>query len=138
MTLTKEWLEQSIAEIEAIRDEIPFGLDEHESNMLESLKIALASPVKPEEMTGGIALTKYRIKGSNYKQWTLGWNACRAAMLQGSVGNSPAIPDGYALVPVEPTKEMIEAGWSYYMTSKAPGSSGVYSAMLAAAPQQEV
>jgi len=61
----------------------------------------------------------------------------RAAMLQGAAGNSPAIPDGYALVPVEPTKEMIEAGWSYYMTSKAPGSSGVYSAMLAAAPQQE-
>ncbi|HDC4269795.1 hypothetical protein NOX78_09975 [Enterobacter kobei] len=62
----------------------------------------------------------------------------RAAMLQGADGNSPVIPDGYALVPVEPTKEMIEAGWSYYMTSKAPGSSGVYSAMLAAAPQQEV
>ncbi|SAD03433.1 hypothetical protein [Enterobacter kobei] len=66
------------------------------------------------------------------------YNACRAAMLQGADGNSPVIPDGYALVPVEPTKEMIEAGWSYYMTSKAPGSSGVYSAMLAAAPQQEV
>lgn len=36
----------------------------------------------PEEMTGGIAMIKHRIKGSNYKQWTLGWNACRAAMLQ--------------------------------------------------------
>ena len=65
-------------------------------------------------------------------------DACHAAMLHGAAGNSPAIPDGYALVPVEPTKEMIEAGWSYYMTSKAPGSSGVYGAMLAAAPQQEV
>ncbi|WP_449397338.1 hypothetical protein [Enterobacter ludwigii] len=65
-------------------------------------------------------------------------NGSRAAMLQGADGNSTVVPDGWVLVPVEPTKEMIEAGWSYYMTSKAPGSSGVYSAMLAAAPQQGV
>ncbi|EIS1764524.1 hypothetical protein LZC69_002768 [Salmonella enterica] len=61
-----------------------------------------------------------------------GWNACRAAMLQAGdtvrdlstpvdpqvaeyeqnvmqAGNSPVIPDGYALVPVEPTDEMIAA-----------------------------
>ncbi|ECB7123936.1 hypothetical protein A4K55_20960 [Salmonella enterica subsp. enterica serovar Typhimurium] len=44
------------------------------------------------------------------------WNACRADMFQGSqpVSNrdelsSPVIPDGYALVPVEPTPEMREA-----------------------------
>lgn len=42
-TLTKEWLQQTISEIEAIRDEVPFGLDEHESNMLEVLNLALAS-----------------------------------------------------------------------------------------------
>lgn len=60
------------------------------------------------------------------------------AMLQGADGNSPAIPDGYALVPIEPTKEMIDAGWSYYMTTKSPSSIGVYGAMLASAPQQEV
>lgn len=39
-----------------------------------------------------------------------------------------AIPDGYALVPVEPTKEMIDAGWSYYMTTKSPSSLGIYGA----------
>ncbi len=53
------------------------------------------------------------------------------------LSNSPVIPDGYALVPVEPTKEMIDAGWSYYMTTKSPSSLGVYGAMLAAAPKQE-
>lgn len=42
----------------------------------------LQAAVVPEEMTGGKAMMKYRIKGSNYKQWTLGWNACRAAMLE--------------------------------------------------------
>ncbi len=62
----------------------------------------------------------------------------RAAMLQGADGNSPAIPDGWVMVPVEPTKEMIDAGWSYYMTTKSPSSLGVYGAMLAAAPKQEV
>lgn len=95
--------------------------------------------VVPDEMPDSVYDILCQACGD--KAWMYGdtlWNACRAAMLQGAAGNSPAIPDGYALVPVEPTKEMIEAGWSYYMTSKAPGSSGVYSAMLAAAPQQEV
>ncbi|MFY9993601.1 MAG: DUF551 domain-containing protein [Leclercia sp.] len=39
---TKEWLEQSISGIKAIRDEIPFGLDADEENTLSALKIALA------------------------------------------------------------------------------------------------
>ncbi|HDK5758518.1 TPA: DUF551 domain-containing protein [Klebsiella pneumoniae] len=50
-------------------------------------------------------------------------------------GNSPVIPDGYVMVPKEPTKEMINAGWLYYMGTKNPSSKGTYKAMLAAAPQ---
>ncbi|EOX7250261.1 hypothetical protein ACPVCS_003222 [Escherichia coli] len=46
-----------------------------------------------------------------------------------------AIPDGWALVPVEPTKEMIDAGWLHFMGAKNPSSKGTYKAMLAAAPQ---
>lgn len=42
-TLTKQWLQQKIADIEATRDEIPFGLDEDDSNTLAALRIALAS-----------------------------------------------------------------------------------------------
>lgn len=42
-TLTKQWLQQKIAEMEAARDEIPFGLDEGDSNTLAALRIALAS-----------------------------------------------------------------------------------------------
>lgn len=42
-TITKEWLQQKIAEMEAARDEIPFGLDEDDSNTLAALRIALAS-----------------------------------------------------------------------------------------------
>ena len=53
-TITKEWLQQKIAEMEAARDEIPFGLDEDDSNTLAALRIALASleaeskPKQPE------------------------------------------------------------------------------------------
>lgn len=80
------------------------------------------------------------------------WNAFRAAMLQAV--NSPVIgidqatgadrtvevryvaPPGYVMVPKEPTKEMIDAGWLHYMATKNPSSKGTYKAMLAAAPQE--
>ncbi|WP_233644211.1 hypothetical protein [Citrobacter koseri] len=42
-TITKEWLQQTIAEYEASRDEIPFGLDTNSAIELEAFKIALAS-----------------------------------------------------------------------------------------------
>lgn len=42
-TITKEWLQQKIAEMEAARDEITFGLDEEDSNTLAALRIALVS-----------------------------------------------------------------------------------------------
>ncbi|HIF3244892.1 TPA: molecular chaperone DnaJ [Salmonella enterica] len=61
-------------------------------------------------------------------------------------GNSPVIPDGYALVPVEPTDEMIVAAMDsddvtynesddtvFYVHHRE-----IYKAMLAAAPQPEV
>ncbi|WP_227697926.1 MULTISPECIES: hypothetical protein [unclassified Raoultella] len=54
----------------------------------------------------------------------------------GQAGNSPVIPDGYVMVPKEPTKEMIDAGWLHFMGTKNPSSKGTYKAMLAAAPQE--
>lgn len=42
-TISKEWLQQKISDMEATRDEIPFGLDEDDSNTLAALRIALAS-----------------------------------------------------------------------------------------------
>ncbi|MFS9552494.1 hypothetical protein Q6299_21085 [Klebsiella pneumoniae] len=88
----------------------------------------------------------------------VGWNACRAAMLQGADGNSPAIPDGYALVPIEPTREMMAAfalgaddikhkagakwddtdgNWFSEVRNSSEFANG-YREMIAAAPQQEV
>lgn len=60
----------------------------------------------------------------------------RAAMLQGADGNSPVIQDGWVMVPVEPTLEMIKAGAN--TASSGMLIPGMYRAMLAAAPQQEV
>lgn len=192
-TITKEWLQQKIADMEAARDEIPFGLDEDDSNTLAAMKLALASleagpvgyidaeytdliksahiescSVYSEPGEGFIALyaappapvsvpdlleqfaefmAAESIKSGDYPD---GWQSkasnaaheyaqnIRTAMLQGADGNSPVIQDGWVMVPVEPTKEMIDAGWSYYMTTKSPSSLGVYGAMLAAAPRQEV
>ncbi|HEB4091812.1 TPA: hypothetical protein RZ058_002702 [Enterobacter cloacae] len=118
----------------------------------------------------------------------VGWNACRAAMLQGAepvatdyklpsmgsneineaswvlhnqltkfgplngyqfnnlkvcfyealkvaMGNSPLIPDGWVMVPVEPTVEMLSAAKEW--TGLTSTAEVVYREMLAAAPQQE-
>lgn len=42
-TITREWLLKAISQHERMRDEIPFGLDEDDSNTLAALRIALAS-----------------------------------------------------------------------------------------------
>lgn len=42
-TITKEWLQQTIAEFENTRDDIPFGLSDDDAKILLVLKRALAS-----------------------------------------------------------------------------------------------
>ncbi|EUM09816.1 hypothetical protein [Enterobacter sp. BIDMC 30] len=49
-------------------------------------------------------------------------------------GNSPVIPDGWVLVPKEPTPAMLNAAW----VSHGIYHASAYRTMLAAAPQQEV
>ncbi len=70
------------------------------------------------------------------------WNHCRAAMLQAEpvttankLGNSPVIPEGYVMVPKEPTEAMINAWLSEVANWR--GHVAGYKAMLAAAPQEE-
>lgn len=126
-TVTKEWLQQKIADMEAARYEIPFGLDEDDSNTLAAMKLALASleaepaihrwrrvtvePYGPYPWHYGnfIGFSK-PVEGIEDKyfysappapvsvpdamddqggvccevSYADGWNACRAAMLQGA------------------------------------------------------
>lgn len=278
-TITKEWLQKTIAEYEANRDELPFGLDTNSAIELQAFKIALASleaepvawrrfqetprdsgywvlndykpngsgveplyaapptPVAPEEMPKGLAGQIVSLLAHNIGDKFLAqkiWNVCRAAMLQGADtelqrkaaihdalcekynvesladfvdwqrnhiaeleaappapvgkgetavmpdypgytmtqrecfqagkkaglaedGNSPMIPDGWVLVPIEPTEDMIVEGfesepdesfsdadvWEAYEAMSgcqqaAHRAKLCYAAMIAAAPQQEV
>lgn len=57
-------------------------------------------------------------------------------------GNSPVIPDGYVMVPKEPTAEMQSAGagairFDTTAVNKLWTGNAVFRAMLAAAPQEE-
>ncbi|HGL5993019.1 TPA: hypothetical protein ACKFLM_005433 [Klebsiella oxytoca] len=61
-------------------------------------------------------------------------DTCRAAMLQ--AGNSPAIPEGYVMVPVEPTDEMLHALYHFGTRLIRPFERQLYQDMLAAAPQE--
>lgn len=67
-------------------------------------------------------------------------------------GNSPVIPEGYKLVPIEPTESMVidgfesedfdaladavldKKGWPYSCRESAECVTGIFKAMLAAAP----
>ncbi|EDA0485931.1 DUF551 domain-containing protein [Salmonella enterica] len=121
-------------------------------------------PVVPEEITD--ESTEQRLMGRRWAHsFCAGWNACRAAMLQSKyrdlsqpvdpqiseyekimlrAGNSPVTPDGYTLVPVEPTDEMIAAAMDCEDVLFNSDESfcvqfgNIYEAMLAAAPQHEV
>ncbi|WP_250152020.1 hypothetical protein [Escherichia coli] len=42
-TITREWLQQAINDYESVRDELPFGLDDYQGNILAALRIALES-----------------------------------------------------------------------------------------------
>ncbi|EGD0453245.1 DUF551 domain-containing protein [Escherichia coli] len=62
-TITKEWLQKTITSIESARDEIPFGLDEDQSNMLTAFKIALVSlEAKP---IGAFHITEQQVDGTS-------------------------------------------------------------------------
>ncbi|CAM7771913.1 siphovirus Gp157 family protein [Klebsiella michiganensis] len=117
-------------------------------------------PVVPEEKPMPNPLSMYAVDAVAAIAEVKGWNACRAAMLQAGdtvrdlstpvdpqvaeyeqnvlqAGNSPVIPEGYVMVPKEPTSEMIWA--AKYCFTSTPGwdvFKSAYKAMLAAAPQE--
>lgn len=65
--IDKQWLQQKIADMEATRDEIPFGLDEDDSNTLVALRIALASlEAEPVAWTDADELRDAQNGGSGY------------------------------------------------------------------------
>lgn len=53
--ITKQWLQKKIAAMESTRDEIPFGLDEDDSNTLAAMKITLASLEAEDKLSSFVA-----------------------------------------------------------------------------------
>ncbi|EAV6315988.1 hypothetical protein E9368_15580 [Salmonella enterica] len=124
---------------------------------------AMQSFGNSEQLNFPVAPDEIEPDDGNTFDYVDGWNACRAVMLQSKyrdlsqpvdpqiseyekimlqAGNSPVIPDGYTLVPVEPTDEMIEAAMNCEDVLFNSDESfcvqfgNIYEAMLAAAPQQ--
>ncbi|MGG5988367.1 hypothetical protein [Salmonella enterica] len=123
------------------------------------------APIVPDEITSASAPEVFEITAEaerlglcgTYASYAVGWNACRAAMLQNQyrdlsqpvdpqiseyekimlqAGNSPVIPDGYVFAPIEPTSEMINAALKSHLIVFNPVET--YSVMLAAAPKPEL
>ncbi|QLW87053.1 hypothetical protein HV175_13220 [Klebsiella oxytoca] len=61
------------------------------------------------------------------------WKRCRAAMLQ--AGNSPVIPEGYVMVPKEPTREILDE-FDSIIDYGAEDSEDAWRRLLAASPQE--
>ncbi|OVX17679.1 hypothetical protein BME39_14135 [Klebsiella quasipneumoniae subsp. similipneumoniae] len=195
--LTKEWLQNRIADMESTRDDIPFGFDESGNNELAAFKLALAAmDSEPDckerklfcstdtaRMRKAITVSAgtdvaqlYRhaqpapVSYSDFEEfwsayihplaqddelkdfsWGI-WNAC--------VSNSqpaPVVPDGYVMVPEEPTESMVIAGfesepdeffsesevWEAYQKMSGCEQAAFrarlcWRAMLAAAPQEDI
>lgn len=101
-----------------------FEIGEETICALMSLLTAPPAPVSVQDIAGKLLdiLDRHTIEFGWEKPITLAelvtsrdgdeeLNACRAAMLQGGDGNSPVIPDGWVMVPVEPTEDMIVNGF---------------------------
>lgn len=159
ITLTKEWLLKTIAELEEERDAVPGVVNEDAAMALAAMKLALASLEADGTLTNeGTIPANTPCKDAPEHIWLqtagvwpengefseLTWCSdnqhpddtlyVRADV---ATGNSPVIPDGWVMVPVEPTaKMMAEAKRWTGLTSTAEI---VYREMIAAAsPQQEV
>lgn len=101
---------------------------------VEAVLVGMEQPssVVPEEKPMPNPLSMYAVDAVAAIAEAKGWNACRAAMLQ--AGNSPVIPDGYVMVPKEPTQAMCAAFNDSDYGRKSLRER--YVAMLAAAPQE--
>lgn len=141
ITLTKEWLLKTIAELEEERDAVPGVVNEDAANALAAMKLALASleakpigafhisdqqvggttdyikdgewpiddgvievyaappaPVVPDEKPVPNPLKMYAVDAVAAIAEVRGWNACRAAMLQGADGK-PELTVWYGAMP---------------------------------------
>ncbi|EAW4557316.1 hypothetical protein FE064_21255 [Salmonella enterica] len=133
-----------------------WGKQNQEVGDIPLYRHAQPAPVVPEEIPKGLADQIVSLLAHNIGDKFLAqkiWNACRAAMLQGNQApvkqpssnseNVPVISDGWVMVPVELTDDMIAAAMNCDDVlfnrdeSFCVQFGNIYAAMIAAAPQQE-
>ncbi|MBJ2719787.1 hypothetical protein JGA40_24450, partial [Salmonella enterica subsp. enterica serovar Newport] len=133
-----------------------WGKQNQEVGDIPLYRHAQPAPVVPEEIPKGLADQIVSLLAHNIGDKFLAqkiWNACRAAMLQGNQApvkqpssnseNVPVISDGWVMVPVELTDDMIAAAMNCDDVlfnrdeSLCVQFGNIYAAMIAAAPQQE-
>lgn len=143
MTVTKEWLRQQIAEMEAARDDIPFGLNEDGTKTLEALKTLLAG------MTSEPVIL-YRERNP-YNGMSTGWielTQDEFDFIKENAGENAefktvyAAPPAPVAVPDVATPETVQAlsgvqacfagGWAYLDESQREIASDVWNACRAA------
>ncbi|TGB88513.1 hypothetical protein FEK47_07610 [Escherichia sp. E3659] len=74
-TITKEWLQRKITKFKSWREDIPFGLDEDDHNMLIALASLEAEPVAWMHVNNGIgipAITRSKDVADSWR--SKGWN----------------------------------------------------------------
>ncbi|MEP8781775.1 hypothetical protein ABKV49_25665 [Enterobacter ludwigii] len=109
-TITKEWLQQKIADMEAIRDDIPFGLGEDGTNTLAALRIALASLEAEVVCVIDQSNLDYLKSGSDADVWPASRAEMGDVLLYRSAPPSPvAVPEGYRLQPISEYDAMCAA-----------------------------
>ncbi|EOG3023209.1 hypothetical protein ACK86P_004708 [Salmonella enterica] len=145
-TITKEWLQQTIAEFENTRDDIPFGLSDDDAKILIVLKRALASldaePVAYNQvqrcMMKDIIVRKMGGNLAGEKLVMDDIHAVTMALIDAgfrAFPPAPVVPDDWVMVPKEPTQAMINAWLSEVANWR--GHVAGYKAMLAAVPEKE-
>lgn len=133
-----------------------WGKQNQEVGDIPLYRHAQPAPVVPEEIPKGLAGQIVSLLAHNIGDKFLAqkiWNACRAALLQGNQAlvkqpssnseNVPVISDGWVMVPVELTDDMIAAAMNCDDVlfnrdeSFCVQFGNIYAAMITAAPQQE-
>ncbi|EIG2070713.1 DUF551 domain-containing protein [Escherichia coli] len=157
-TITREWLQQAINDYESVRDELPFGLDDYQGNILAALRIALAS-LEAEPVAWKVTFTQIDREYNTFtgmysdkaevERWVRLHKACnfRADITPLYTAKPvPVTPDGWVMVPKELTPEMMRAvqirsELGGYATSNLSGAYNMFSEFwnvaVSAAPKMD-
>ncbi|ELL2831486.1 DUF551 domain-containing protein [Escherichia coli] len=143
-TITREWLQQAINDYESVHDELPFGLDDYQGNILAALRIALAS-LEAEPVAWKVTFTQIDREYNTFtgmysdkaevERWVRLHKACnfRADITPLYTAQPvPVIPDGWVMVPKELAPEMMRAvqirsELGGYATSNLSGAYNMFS-----------